>query len=158
MENVELLAAETLLEKGVPLPLRAPLLFRLLGIKQLKVYRPSAGNNLRIGRLYLRMGITDDQLKETSLLIAKELEIKHTYTHCRIIAFTMFKGYLTPLLFNRIMALWLKINLSQSQIMNTAEFVLTMGGTRNFMNTTRYIREMMITAIPELGQTTPKMS
>lgn len=158
MQNVELLAAETLLEKGVPLPLRAPLLFRLFGVKQLKVYRPSAGNHLRIGRLYLKMGITEDQLKETSLLVAKELEVKHTYTHCRIIAFTMFKGYLTPLFFNRIMAMWLKWHLSQKQIMNTAEFVLTMGGTANFMNTTRYIKAMLITAIPELGQTTPKKS
>lgn len=159
MQSIELLAAETLLEKGVPLPLRAPFLFRLLGIAELKVYRPSAGNHLRISSLYLKMGITDDQLKATTMHVAKELEVKHTYTHCRIIALTLFKGYLTPLVLNRVMALWLKWNLSQSQIMDIAEFLLSLGGTANFMNTTRYIKEMLITAvIPELGQTPPKKS
>ncbi|RQO78113.1 hypothetical protein DBR40_09185 [Pedobacter sp. KBW01] len=157
MQEMELLTADTLLEKGVLLPIKAPLIFRLFGMKQLKFYRPSAGNQLRIDSLYLKMGISDDEIGEISLHQAKELELKHTYTHCRIIAIAMFKGILFPWLLNRIVAVWLKWNLNQKQIMYAAELLLAMGGTANFMNTTRLIREMKITT-PGLGQKTPKKS
>lgn len=101
------------------------------------------------------MGITDEQLNNTAMLEAEKLLVKHTYTHCRIIAITMFKGFLLPWLLNKPVGLWLKWKLSHKQILSFSEMVILFSGTSAFMSTTRCIREMRITA-PNLGQITQK--
>lgn len=151
MQEMELLAVETLLETGVPLPIRAPFFFRCFGIKRLRIYQPSLGNKLRINRLYLSMGITDAQLKETTQMEADRLMNKNAYTHARMLAIGMMKGLLLPWLLNRLLGLWLKWNFSPQQIFKYSEMLVVFSGTSAFMNTTRLYRGMKITE-PNLGQ------
>lgn len=155
--NTEQLAAEMLLEKGVPVPVKVPLLLRVLGIKTAKMFAPSLGNRVRISRLYIKMNIPEEQLTETTQLVAETLLEKHAYTHCRIVAMAMYKGWLFPILFNHITALWLKWYGDDKKIMALAELLLLLSGAAVFMSTTRYIRAMKITA-PNLGQKEPKRS
>ena len=148
---MELLAVETLLENGVPLPIRAPFFFRCFGVKTLRIYQPSLGNKLRINRLYLSTGITDAQLKETTQMEADRLMNQHAYTHARMLAIGMMKGLFLPWILNRVLGLWLKWNLSPQKIFKYSEMLVVFSGTSAFMNTTRLFRGMKITE-PNLGQ------
>ena len=154
MENIELLAAETLLQRGVRVQIVAPLLFRLFGKKKLSfyLYQPSLGNKIRITRLYLKMGITADQLNATTQEDADRLLVKHSNTFLRMLAIAMMKGRLMPWLFNKPLAYFLKYKLSPQQMFTMVQALVLFSGTADFMNTTRLFKGMKITEA-NLGQT-----
>ena len=159
MENIELLAAETLLQRGVRVPIVAPLLFRLFGKKKLSfyLYQPSLGNKVRISSLYLKMGITEAELQETTLENAEALLIKHSTTLLRIVAICMFKGCFWPWLLNRPMAYYLKWKINPQRLFALAQIIRSFSGTTDFMNTIRSAKKMKITE-PIPSQTNPKRS
>ena len=148
--HIENQAADTLLERGLPLPVRAPLFFRLLGL-QPKCYQPTLGNKIRINKLYLKMGIDPKQLEEISLVAADQLLVKNGYRLCKIIAIGMCKGWLWPLLFAPAIAVWLKWKLNPKYACAIAYVMISQSGTADFMDTTRLIAQMQILA-PSLGQ------
>lgn len=154
MKNIELLAAETLLQRGVRVEIVAPLLLRLFGKKKFffYLYQPSLGNKIRISRMYLSMGITADQLNATTQEEADRLLVKHSHTLLRMLAIAMMKGRLMPWLFNRPMAYFLKYKLSPQQLFTMVQALVLFSGTADFMNTTRLFKGMKITAA-NLGQT-----
>ena len=149
--NVEAFAADTLLERGLPLPVRAPLFFRLMGIRAV-CYQPTLGNKIRINRLYLKMGINPDVLEECSQKTADALMISHGTRLCRIIAFGMVRGWLIPILLTPIIGVWIKWNLSPQRICAIVHVMITQSGTADFIDTTRCIEKMSILK-PNLGQT-----
>jgi hypothetical protein len=151
MKETEILAAETLLENGVSLGIDSPLFFRVLGVKRLKIYQPSLGNRIRISKLYLEMGITDEMLVETTQVDAEDLLQKNALRCCRIIALCMFRGRYLPILLNSIIANWLIHRMDSKQVMTLIQVIVSLSGTVDFMNTTRYIRALKITS-PKLGQ------
>ncbi len=157
MSNIEMLAADTLLERGLPLPVRATLFFRLLGFKTLVCYQPSLGNKIRINRLYLKMGLTPEMLNKITLQEADLLMIKHGNKLCQIIAIGLFKGWISPMLFSYIAGIKLKWRLSPQRICTIAHVMITQSGSSDFMDTTRCIERMTILKPVQLGQT-PKKS
>lgn len=148
--------AVSLLEGGLPLPVRAPLFFRLLGLKQLKCYQPCLGNKIRVSRLRIKMGITDEMIADISLEDADRLLLAHGLTLCRIIAIGMYKGLVFPWLFNRITGYWIMWNMKPKHICTVAYVMIAQSGTADFIDTTRCIlRERILK--PHLGQN-PKKS
>lgn len=144
---MELLASETLLQRGVKVQIDAPLLFRLFGKKTISfyLYQPSLGNKVRISALYLQMGITDAELQETTLENAEALFLKHHFVLLRIVAICMFKGRFWPWLLNKPVAGYLKWKLTPQKLLALAQLIILFSGTANFMNTIRSAKAMKIT-------------
>lgn len=149
--QAELLAAETLLENGVSLGIRTPFFLRLLGVKELKIYQPTAGTRIRISKLYLEMNISDEDLEETTQEKAEQLLLKHTHTHLQIIALCLFRGkymFQNKILSKwayKYLANWLMWRLKPQQISALMVLIMQLSGTADFLTTTRYIRAMKMT-------------
>lgn len=152
MYGIEEFAIDTLLENGVPLPIKAPLLFRAFGQKKLLIHQPALGNKLRINKIYLRMKIPVGLLYNTSQQTADQLMVDHGYSVCRVMAIGLFKGILFPWLFQWPMAFWIMWNLKPQTICGATNMLVLYSGTSDFLDTTRCIESMMITA-PNLGRT-----
>ena len=147
-EGVEIKAVEVLLQRGVPIDVAPPLLFWWW---KPRVYAPTAGNMVRMSELYLKTGISDDNLDDVGLLEAMSIAKRHTYTICRAIAICMFRGYWMPKIMNRVVGWWLMQKLSQKDIAGITLTLMSFSGTADFLSTTRFLRGMRITS-PNLGQ------
>ncbi len=143
-------AADTLLERGLPLPIRATLFFRLLGLStkggQLACYQPSGGNLTRINKHYRLIGVTKEQLNSIAFTDAQLLQEKHQFRQCRIIALAMVKGWILPVLLNRLIAFMLMWKLNPRQINSAAVAIVQYSGIEAFIDTTRYIGDLVILA------------
>lgn len=148
--SVEAFAADTLLERGLRLPISVPLFFRLLGIRA-KCYQPSLGNKIRINRRYLPMKLAPEKLKQISLTEADELMIKHGNRLSQIVAFGMVKGWLAPLILVWFIGKWIKWYMQPKHICAIAYVMIAQSGTADFIDTTRCIDRMQI-LLPQLGQ------
>lgn len=142
--NEQQLAADTLLERGLPLPVRAPLFLRLLGFKTLVCYQPTAGNLIRINKIYLKTGITTSAFKEISLKDAQIFSVEHGFKLCKIIAICLTRGWLAPLLFSNIIAWHLLFNLKPKQMSAAAIAIVQYGGTDVFIDTTSYLELLSV--------------
>lgn len=159
MQDIELLAAETLLQRGVKVQIVAPLLFRLFRKKTISfyLYQPSLGNKIRISSLYLKMGIKESDLQETTHENAEDLLVRHSHTLLRIVAINMFKGCFWPWLLNRPVAYYLKWKLTPQKLYALVDLIILFSGTKDFMNTIRSVKSMKITE-PIVSQTNPTRS
>lgn len=157
--QTELHAAEAILQRGQKVKARAPLLFRLIGIKRitLTLRMPFAGTLHRVAAYYLKTGITVAQLEDVAAEEALELMVKHGDNIRKAVACALLNGYWSGLLFTRPLAWYLKWGLHDKTIFRILNLLIAFGGLADFMNTTRYIRGMMITA-PNLGQKKTKGS
>lgn len=155
--QTELHATETLLQKGVPIILRTPLLLRLLGIKKIKwtLSSPRAGSFLRMGREYLKCQLSIDKLEGMSIENALEFQVKYAkYIH-RALACLYLATPLKTKLLMRPVAWLIKEGLTNKESLTILQMVIIYGGSEDFMTTTRYIRGVMIT-LPNLGQKTKR--
>lgn len=152
--QTELLATETLLQRGVRVKARAPLLFRLVGIKNinLTLSTPTAGALLRMGHWYLRCQLPIDKLEQVSMEDALQYKVKYSENIYRALACLFIGNALMTRIFLKPYASWLREALTDEEVLTLLQLVLVHGGLQSFMTTTRYIRGVMIT-IPRLGQT-----
>ena len=150
---VERLAAETILQRGVRLKVRAPFLLRCLGKKtvSLTITMPTAGTLARISSHYLSTGLKSHQLEDTTVEQAHALMAIHGKSINRAVACAILNGYWSGKLFTRLMAWYLKWHAEQHQIAAIASMLLIYGGVSHFINTTRSVRAMKTTT-PHLGQ------
>lgn len=109
MSEVELRAAEILLDVGVAIPVR-PL--RYLGSKKkprrVVMRVPCYGSKLRIDRKYLKMGVAYEQLKENTFEQNLEFMAVHGKAVSEMVALTLVSGYLSGMLFCKPVAWWLR--------------------------------------------------
>lgn len=153
--QTELHAAEAILQRGQPVKTRAPLLFRLFGIKRitLMLYMPYAGTLDRVAIYYLKTGIPVEKLNSISAEEALTLRAEHGNDLRKAVATAILNGYWSGKLFTRPLAAYLKWSLHDKTIFKILNLLIAFGGLADFMSTTRYIRAMRITA-PNLGQKT----
>lgn len=152
-QQTESFAAETLLEKGVRVPIPAPFFFRWFGKKQITVrlYQPCFGTLLRISRYYLTTGVTEDQLKEINQEGAMMLCRDHGKTFSKIVATAMLNGFISGTIFTRPLAWVLLWSLKPELICGLIRLLVIFGGTAPFMSIIRSVNQMKITA-PNLSQ------
>lgn len=155
--QTELHATETLLQRGVPIFLRAPLLLRLLGIKRIKwvLSAPRGGSFLRMGRQYLKCQLSIDKLEKISIEDTLGFQVKYSKYIYRALACLYLATPIKTRLFMKPVAWFLKETLTYKESLTFLQMVIIYGGSEDFMNTTRYIRGVMITA-PNLGQKTKR--
>lgn len=100
----ERLAAKVLADDGISLPLR------LLGGKNLRwVMRvPTLESRARMSKMYLKMGVTYEDLKTYTFEQKLEFMVKHTKTVSRMVAYSIVRGWFLGWLLNRPVAWMLR--------------------------------------------------
>ena len=151
--QVEKLAADQILQKGVRMLIRAPFLLRLIGIKTigLKVRAPYLGTMYRVAKYYLSTGITSDKLEDVSHEEALALVVAHGHTITKAVACAWLNGYWMSRLFTRPLAWYIRNHCKPKELFTITTMLLIFGGTSDFTDTTRSVRMMKMTA-PRMGQ------
>jgi len=156
----ELRAAETILQRGVKVKARAPLLLRMLFIRRitLTLRNPTAGTMMRVASYYLRTGLTAEKLDDLSAEEALAIMAVHGGSLRRAAATAILNGWISGWLLVRPIAWYLKWYFTEAGICTMVNLLITYGGLKDFTTTTRYIRGMKITSPTNLGQKTRKGS
>lgn len=137
--NVELEAAEALLDIGVSLPftaVRIPFTSKRFALR-MTMKRPCLGNQIRIARHYLKIGVTYEQMK----VFEKHEELAFLATHgkriSKMIALTICRGAFSGWLLSPIMACFIRWFVPDAFIMGANLQFITLLGTKDFMNIIR---------------------
>ena len=147
--QVELRAADTLLDRGVRIYLRAPLLLRIFGKKMLRVTlrKPTMGTMMAISREYLKMGVSVDGVNngEDGITEAHLLLSQHGKRVCRIVAMGMLRGRFATLHLSRPLGWWLRWHSSATDLRDALFVLITLSGIADFTTTIRWLRELKMT-------------
>lgn len=144
--EVEIKTCDTILDRGVRVPVPAPLLFRWIGIKTIAmiVRRPTLGNMLRISRMYLAMGVDIDAVGEDwrewiAIMTRTAVPVS------RIVAMGMLRGRISGYLLHRPLGWWLRHHCTSDDLANIAALLVSLSGVQDFMNTIRFLKAMKMT-------------
>lgn len=159
MSTVEQRAADTLLDKGVPILLRAPLLLRLFGKKRIKAifHNPTGGTLLKINSYYLSMGVTAKGLAEMDFNGLLNAQVsQHTKVY-KALACALLNNRLLQFLFTKIIAWWMADSLAYKYACRLYEVLLIQGGIEDFTNIIGLGAKLNMMAT-RTSQTTDRMS
>ena len=139
MRNVELEAAEALLDMGVSVPFKEiKIPFRKQPINlRLTMRRPCLGNQIRIARHYLALGNTSEDMEQFTIEEEMEFVAKHGKRISTMIALTICRGAITGRLFTPIMAFIIRWFVPDIFLQGANLNFITLLGTKNFMNIIR---------------------
>lgn len=135
MKNMELDAAEMLLDTGVSLPLMVivPFKKRPVVFARLTMKRPFLGSQMRIARLFLQMNVTWEEIEA----FTREQESAFIATHgkriSQMIALTILRGPVTGL-FAFVLAWILRWCVPPVYMLAANKQYLSLLGTKPFMN------------------------
>ncbi len=143
--NIEKLAPELLLKRGVKVPVTAPLFLRLFGKKTVNLYlrQPTSRTLLKIAHQYLKMNITKSD-EDISVNDAMKLYSEHGKTAHQIVS----TGLLNSRWFNWLnkpLSYWLEGKLTEPHWLYLYQMIIVHGGVEDFLNTIRLIRTTRIT-------------
>lgn len=131
--NVELEAAEVLLDVGILLPL---LRFRLPGgrerVLRVTMRRPCLGGQMRIVRHYLKLGITAREWDAFSEDEERAFFDRHAKRLSLILALTICRGYLSGLLLAPVVAWLIRWKVPSEYRIEAQRWFRRMRGTRDF--------------------------
>lgn len=129
--QIEIEAAEALLDIGVSLPFfKIPFTRKFV---RLTMKRPCLGGQIRLARLYLRTGITYEEMLEFS----KHEELAYMALHGRwvskMVALTICRGALSTWLFSDLLAWLLRWFVDDEYLRAASMQFLCLLGTKSFM-------------------------
>lgn len=151
---VERLAAETILQRGVKIKIAAPFFVRWLKKTiTIRLRSPYEGTMYRVSAYYLSTGIKESRIDDVTVEESLALMAVHGKTISKAVACAILNGYWSGKLFTRPFAWYLRWHCKPQEMFALATALIIYGGTGDFMNTTRSIRQMRLTK-PNLGQTT----
>jgi hypothetical protein len=158
--EIEVEVAEALLDEGVWIPIKE---FRLPFRKQalrmrVKLKRPCLGGQIRIARLYLKIGVRVEQLKSFDKEEQMRFMSEHGKTVSRIIALTICRGLITGYLFTRIIAWLLRWFVENIYLEASFEKFVVLMGTHSFENIIGSVQKMNPLAPLNPSQQTKKRS
>lgn len=150
---VEKYAADTILQRGVKVKIPAPFVLRLFRKKHIHLIlkSPYEGTMHRVASYYLSTGITTDALEGITLEKALELQAKHGKTISKAIAVALLNGYVKGWLFTKMLAHYLRWHLKPEELFTLTTLIVVHGGVQDFINTTKSVRKLTLTA-PKKGQ------
>lgn len=142
--KVELRAADTLLERGVRVPVRAPLPLQIFGKKTVSlIYRqPSLGVLVCISREYLKMGVDVEALEGGSLEEAHRLLRQNGLGVARIAAIGWLGRRRRIRLFAGPAARWMLWAMSPQQLRDVLLMLVTLSGIQDFTTTIKFLHRM----------------
>lgn len=145
--ETEIRTIDTLLDRGVRVDIPAPRLLRLFGKRaiSLVVKTQDSETILRISGLYLRMRRRATRIDATTLDEAHLMTVECMRPASRIVAYGI-APYLTPLgLRNRLLAWYLRRNLSVRCLTELWVMVASLSGAHDFPNFIRSLSGMRMT-------------
>lgn len=145
--DVELKTVESLLDRGVQVPIPAPWPLRMLGKKIITptVRRPDSETLWKISALYLEMKRSATTLEPESLDEAHLMIHECMVPASRIVAYGI-APCCTPLgIRNRLLARYLRRHLDTRQMMELWTMVASLSGAHDFCNYIRSISAVRIT-------------
>lgn len=145
--EMESFAERVMSDAGISLPLRLP------GGKHIRwVMRvPNLESRCRIQRMYLKMGVTHEELKTYTFEQKQEFMVRHTKTVSRMVAYAIVRGWVMGRLLNRPVA-WILRNCMHPAALEDAWMIaLSTMSTIPFGNIIRLAEVMSLTA-PNLSQ------
>lgn len=156
--TVELHATETILQRGVRVKVRAPLLLRIFGLKtvSLTLRVPTAGALSRMGRWYLMCQLPLEKLEGISLEEALLFKVKYGRFIYNALACLFLGNRMLTRLFMKPFSRWLMESMSAAEALTLLQLVILHGGLEDFMNTTRLIRGKMLTPPKKSGPMTKR--
>lgn len=152
-EQIELHATETLLQRGVKVRARAPLLLRLFGkrVVTITLRQPTGGALLRMGEWYLRCGISYEELEDISINDALLFSVRYGNNIYNALACLFLVDKRLTWLLMKPVSNWLRESLSTKDTFSLLSLAILHGGIEDFIRTTRLVKKKMITS-PSLGQ------
>lgn len=149
--EIEGLAAKILADNGISLPLR------LLSGKHIRwVMRvPNLESRIRMAKMYLKMGVTYDELKEYTFEQKLEFMTKHTSTVSRMVAYTIIRSWLFGWMLNRPVAWMLRNCMHPVALEESFMLAIACMNTVPFGNIIR-LAEVMNLMLPNLSQNAKK--
>ena len=152
---IEQSAADTLLGRGIAIPINAPFFIRWFGKKEIypKVTAPYYGTQLRVSSYFASTGLTVEALENISLADANIVFAKHGKVVSKIIACSLLNGRFSGWLFTRLLASYLRWNCKAQLMLDVTFYLIVLGNTRDFLNIIRSAQSLTITA-PNLSQPT----
>lgn len=146
-QEVQKLAADTLLERGVRFPIPAPFLLRIFGKKviNLTLYPPKMGTLISISKGLVDMEVDPSVLDEGDVGKAYSLIAEHGKAMCRIMAIAVLNGKWRIKLFSGILTSWLNWKLDARRLAELFMAITTLSGLQYFTSTIRYLPAMSIT-------------
>lgn len=145
--EIERLAAKILADNGISLPLR------LLGGKHIRwVMRvPNHESRIRMTKMYLKMGVTYDDLKACTFEQKLEFIAKHTGTVSRMVAYAIVRGWFLGWMLNRPVAWMLRNCMHPAALEEAFIIAISVMNTVPFGHTIR-LAEVMNLMSPSLSQ------
>ena len=145
MNEVEIRTVDTILDKGVRVPIPAPLFLRVFGKKTVNVIirRSVMYNLLLIAKEYIRLGVNeklDDDFNAWTHLFVKTAK-----PVSRIVAIGILRGVWPVRLFSGLLAAHLRRHINCRELASLAAILVTMNGVQDFLNTIRFLGTMRIT-------------
>lgn len=138
-QDLEPQVAEALLDVGVSIPLRSfRLPFRKKPVQiRLTMKRPKLGTQIRIARLYLKMDVTYEKMRNFNKEEQMTFMAEHGKTISRMIALTICRGKLSGFLLSGVLS-WILLWLVDDVYLQAActQFTSLMG-TKSFENIIR---------------------
>lgn len=140
-QNVELQGAEALLDIGVSIPLRSfRLPFRKKPVQiRLTMKRPRLGNQVRIARLYLKIGVTFEEMRNFNKEEQMSFMSEHGAKVSLIVALTICRGILSSFLFSGILSWFLLWMVDDPYLQAAYTKFCSLIGTKSFENIIRSV-------------------
>lgn len=152
MEQTEQLKASALmLDMGVAVPVRPfNFLYRKRKPRSVVMRTPGLGGMIRISNLYLRMGVTQEEMKDYTYEQCMKLVAEHGKIISRIVAHALVRGPLLGRLLNRPVAWWLRWRVHPMFLQEAMYQLLVMLDPKSFLTTINSV-EMMNPMKPNLS-------
>lgn len=138
-QDVEPQVAEALLDVGVSIPLwRFHLPFRKKPVQlRMTMKRPKLGTQLRIARLYLKIGVTYEKMRDFTKEEQMSFMVEHGHDVCRMIAFTICRGRYSGLLLSPLVSWILLWWVDDVYLQAACTRFVSLLGTKSFENIIR---------------------
>ncbi len=154
-KNIELQAAETILENGVGVNIPAPFFCRVFGKKEIhpKLYQPYLGTLLHISKLSLKAGFNFKGIDTGDLDAAQEFMNKHIPVACKVVAAALLNSRVKIFLFSKILSWWLVDRLKPKRLVKIIITYNMLNGVQDFTTSIRLIRSLTMTTPTNLSPT-----
>ena len=145
--ELESLAERVMSDAGISLPLRLPGGRHIRWVMRI----PTLESRCRMARMYLKLGVTHEELRAYTFEQKLEFMVKHTRTVSRMVAYAIVRGRVSGRLLNRPVAWMLRSCMHPSALEDAWMIALSTMSTIPFGNIIRLAEVMSLTA-PNLSQ------
>ncbi|MDM8176844.1 hypothetical protein QT327_21255 [Olivibacter sp. 47] len=146
-KNIEKLAADSLLNRGVRYNMPAPKFLRLLFIKHIPITlrRPYYGISTHISRLYVSTGIDPETTKELTRHKIFELHHSHGKTFSKIIAYAVLNSFFLTWLV-RPLAWFFRAFCHEEEFVTMLYIILALSAKKDFVDIIGLAAGMVVTS------------